>query len=333
MHERIEVAYRVLHEAIAAFNEQWPKLVISGAVWRLPLLTAQKTPDEIAVELLQGEEAISATQRALLAFELDQRDMATKQAPGTVMRLPGYWLLQSSVLQEVSAINALKEALDVAIEETRLELNLAKAARPKILRRALKGAFNTKQLLRKIQAFELPPCKLSFTWAGDTSGTTKLQVGPLRKKLEDEMQLRIDRDGVAPGFTPEWNELKAMAHLRDEEYLVQYKKVSPHPRAMLWFSMKPLYDAMIHANLPVFLVGGQLQDRYVIPLRDFNRESRRRNARSDLVARDGVVPRLDIFQPAKPKRKAKGLSSENEVAAEALEKSTYASEAGAGDEQ
>ncbi|HEP8970121.1 TPA: replication terminus site-binding protein [Pseudomonas aeruginosa] len=333
MHDRIQVAFQALREAIEAFNVIWPERVISGAVWRLPLLTEQKTPDDLPVELLEGEEGIRATQRALLAFELDQSDLATKQAPGTVMRLPGYWLLQTSVLQEVAAINALKEALDMAIEETRIELGLVKTARPKLVRRALKGAYSTKQLLRKIQAFELPPCKLAFTWAGDTAGTTRLQVGLLRKKLEEEMQHRMDRDGVAPGHTPEWVELQGMANLQDDEYLVQYKKVAPHPRAMLWFSMKPLYDAMIHANLPVFLVEGELKERHVLPLRAYKR-SERRGQRSDQVERVGVVARLDIFAPAKGNRKSKVLSSDDEVAAEALEKSTYSSEndAGAGEQ-
>ncbi|MBW6124714.1 replication terminus site-binding protein [Pseudomonas aeruginosa] len=316
MHERIQAAYTQMRRAIIAFNDRWPSLVISGVVWRLPLLTEQKTPDLIPVERLEGKDAVIAATGALLAFELE-----LGQAPGTVMRLPGYFVLEESVLEQVRVINALKEALDAAIETTRLELNMIKDARPRIMRRALGANFNTNQLLRKVHAFELPPRMLTFTWAGHTPGTTRILVGQLRAKLEAEAQLRADREHVAIELTPEWQELRSLVNMDDGEHLVQYKKVAPHPRAMLWFSGNSRYDAMIHANLPVFVVAGPV-DLEVVELQSFSRENRI-SPRADRKTRDEAVPRLDIFVPPKRRKKVATPPIGHDVNTEALEKSTY----------
>lgn len=318
MHERINLAHEALRQAIVEFNERWPSRVISGVVWRLPTLAEQKTPDVIAIERLEGEEAVHATAEALLAFELN-----IGQAPGTVMRLPGYMVLEESVLEDVRTINALKEALDASIEETRLELNMIKDARPRIMRRALGERFNTNQLLRKIQAFEKPPRKLTFTWAGHTAGTTRVKVGDLRDKLKAEAQLRADRDRVAIEETSEWQELKRIVNMDESEHLVQYKNVAPHPRAMLWFSGKSRYDAMIHANLPVFLVHNEGEWPAIEDLKDFDREMRT-GQRNDKKPRADVVARLDIFVPLPTRRKAPAPIDEAD--AEAIEQSTYAGE-------
>ncbi|HGM8089987.1 TPA: DNA replication terminus site-binding protein [Pseudomonas aeruginosa] len=318
MHERINLAHEALRQAIVEFNERWPSRVISGVVWRLPTLAEQKTPDVIAIERLEGEVAVHATAEALLAFELN-----IGQAPGTVMRLPGYMVLEESVLEDVRTINALKEALDASIEETRLELNMIKDARPRIMRRALGERFNTNQLLRKIQAFEKPPRKLTFTWAGHTAGTTRVKVGDLREKLKAEAQLRADRDRVAIEETSEWQELKRIVNMDESEHLVQYKNVAPHPRAMLWFSGKSRYDAMIHANLPVFLVHNEGEWPAIEDLKDFDREMRT-GQRNDKKPRADVVARLDIFVPLPTRRKAPAPIDEAD--AEAIEQSTYAGE-------
>lgn len=316
MHERIQAAYSEMRQEIIAFNERWPSLVISGVVWRLPLLTEQKTPDLIPVSRLDGEAAVSAAVEALLAFELD-----LGQAPGTVMRLPGYFLLEESALEQVRAINALKEALDGAIELTRLELNMIKDARPRIMRRALGANFNTNQLLRKVHAFELPPRMLTFTWAGHTPGTTRILVGQLREKLEAEAQLRSDRERIAIDTTPEWHELRSLVNMDAGEYLVQYKRVAPHPRAMLWFSGNSRYDAMIHANLPVFVVAGTV-DLQVVELQGFNRNDRT-SPRTDKKARDEAVPRLDIYVPPRKRKRAVEPPASDDVNIDALKKSTY----------
>ncbi len=316
MYERIQAAYANMRQAIIEFNERWPSMVISGAVWRLPLLREQKTPDLIPVTRLEGESAVRDAVDALQAFELD-----LGQAPGTVFRLPGYFVLEETVLEQVRMINALKDALDEAIELTRVELNMIKDARPRIMRRALGANFNTKQLLRKIHSFEMPPRKLTFTWAGHTPGTTRIAVGQLREKLRDEAQHRADREQIALETTPEWQELRSLVNMDAGEHLVQYKNVAPHPRAMLWFSGSSRYDAMIHANLPVFVVAGP-SDLEVVELQTFSKADRI-SPRADKKTREEAVSRLDIFLPPKKRRKQTPAPTGSEVNAEALERSTY----------
>lgn len=316
MHERIQAAYDVMRQAIAEFNEHWPSLVLSGVVWRLPLLKEQKTPDVLEVDRLDGEGAISAAVEAFLTYELD-----LGQAPGTVMRLPGYFVLEASVLDQVLKINALKDALDTSIEETRLELNMIKDARSRIMRRALGANFNMNQLLRKIHCFEMPPRLLTFTWAGHTSGTEKVLVGVLREKLQAEAEYRADRDGVAIAATPEWNELRSLVHMDAAAHLTQYKKVAPHPRAMLWFSGNTRYDAMIHANLPVFVVQGD-HNLEVVELKDFDR-GKRTSERKGQKKRKEAVPRLDLYLPGRSSKKRLTPAAAVELNADALEKSTY----------
>ena len=86
MYERIQSAYQTLTAAITAFNRTWPPLVVDGVVYVLPLLNEQKTPDILLVEKITGAEAVKLAIDAIGTFE---RDIG--QAPGTVMRLPGYF--------------------------------------------------------------------------------------------------------------------------------------------------------------------------------------------------------------------------------------------------
>lgn len=60
MADAIVSAYKRLIETVGAFNEKWPALVVGGMVWRIPLLTEQKTPSRINVQALTGPEAIKA---------------------------------------------------------------------------------------------------------------------------------------------------------------------------------------------------------------------------------------------------------------------------------
>ena len=162
----IESAYSALRLAVVSFNQVWPGLVTRGVVWRLPLLAEQRTPAVIPVEMLDGHQAVAAGREAFLQFE---RDIG--QAAGTVMRLPGVFFVRESVLGQVMQINALKDQLKDVIEQTRIELNVQPALRPRIMRRALGNTFNSNQLMRHIRAFDGAPRLIVFTWAGHTSGS------------------------------------------------------------------------------------------------------------------------------------------------------------------
>ncbi|MFD2408174.1 DNA replication terminus site-binding protein [Azorhizophilus paspali] len=292
MYEEIQGAFARLQSVLHAFNLSWPDHVVDGAVWRLPLLTEQRTPDTLQVKRLVGQTAVDATQIALAEFE---RDLG--QVPGTVMRLPGYFVVSKSVLKQVRQINALKDDLAMAIERLRLELNLVPAARPPLMRRALGAKFSTKQLLRHIQCFDEAPRLITFTWAGHTTATGRISVAKVREKLQAGAEARASRESIRIEDTPEYQELRPLVNMADTEVLTERKSVAPHPRAMLWFTDSSRYDAMIHANLPMFVMAGE-NTFEVRELKNFDRNARQAK-RPDEKRRIEVLPNRDLFLPTR----------------------------------
>jgi hypothetical protein len=288
MYSDIAFAHGLLLERIDAFQQVWPVLVVSGRVWQLPMLTEQKAPDLIEVQELEGEAAIAATLKAMRTFE-----RGPGQAPGTVMRLPGYFAMRESVLEPIREINLLKDQLLMTIERTRVELNLAPTARSKILRQALGYQFSMKQLARHSQAFDVCPRLLVFTWAGHTAGGERVAVGKIREYLDKAAELQSSKEGVDVGQTQAGAELRRIVNLSDQATLIKYKKVAPHPRAMVYFSGSSRYDAMIHSNLPMFVLAGD-EPTIVHDLRDFDRNARQAE-RPDKKARIEVIPRMHLY--------------------------------------
>ena len=305
MYEAIVEAYKALNRRVIAFNELWPELVVDGHVWTLPVLTEHRAPDLIAVEHLSGREAINMAVRAISAFRLD-----AGQAPGTVTRLPGYFRLDRSVLDQVLQINACKQRIQEALEAERLAQGLAPMMRSSVLRRALGHDINAYQLLRTLHAFDGSPRRISFSWAGHTGGTERITVGRIREDLEDRAQRHADLQQVPLEQTPELIELRSIAHLAESAVLVHHKTVTPHPRCTLWFKPRgERWDAMIKGNLPVFVVGTD-KALTVTPLKDFNRTVRR-SRRSDSKARQEALAGRDLYLPGKtiPQRLEESVAS------------------------
>lgn len=288
-----------LKDALVVFDQTWPTLVEDGLAWRLPLLKTQKTPDVIAVQRLNKQEAIDAARQAYGEFERE-----SGQAPGTVMRLPGYFTVGSSVLEQVIQINQLKDELIATVERTRLELNLVKSARPRLLRSALGPAFSMMQISRHIQVFDAAPRMVVFTWAGHTAGAEKVRVGAVRELLFTRAQAQAAAENSTVSQTPAGMELRAIVNMHDDDVLHRYKKLAPHPRVMLWFSERTRYDAMVHASLPIFVRAGQGEGIKLRELGDFDRNERQAE-RPDRKSRISVIPRMNLYLPTNVK------SSEN----------------------
>lgn len=284
----ITALHSLLVSKLEAFNQLWPDWVVSSKVWQLPLLAEQKAPDLIEVRPLEGRAAIDATLQAMTLFE-----RMPGQAPGTVMRLPGYFALNRSVLPWVKEINQLKDQLMMAIEQTRIELNLAPTARSKILRQALGVQFSMKQLARHTQAFDICPRLIVFTWAGHTTGGERIAVGKVRELLTKAAEQQCAKEGLFIEQTQAGAELRRIVNLADQASLIKYKKVAPHPRAMVYFSANSRYDAMIHSNLPMFVLAGE-EPTTVHELRDFDRHARQAE-RPDKKSRIEVIPRMNLF--------------------------------------
>ncbi|MBA1204154.1 DNA replication terminus site-binding protein [Pseudomonas capeferrum] len=293
MTHSIVAAYESLVDAMAVFNARWPSLVIDGTVWKLPLLSEQKTPAQIPVDCVTGPSAIAAAVSAFREFELD-----VGQSPGTVMRLPGYFILRESVLDEVRAVNRCKAELVQAIEAERLLRNVAVSRRSNIMRQALGSRFSLNQLKRTLQDFDAAPRQITFTWAGHTSGKERVQIGPLRERLLEEARSRAEQVGEALEQTPQWFDLRALVNMADDDYLDMPKPVAPHPRCMLWFSKSSRYDAMLHVNLPFFVLEGKEPPK-IVGLKDFDREARSAQ-RPDIKLRIPALPGGRLFVPSKP---------------------------------
>ena len=284
----IVCAHSLLIATLKEFGNVWPNFVVHSKVWQLPLLTEQKATDHIEARALEGSAAIGAALQAMSMFE-----RMPDQAPGTVMRLPGYFAISESVLHWVREINLLKDQLMMEIEKTRVELNLAPSARSKILRQALGGQMSMKQLLRHIQAFDICPRLIVFTWAGHTTGGERVAVGKVRELLGKAAKQQAMREGIEADQTLAGAELRRIVNLADQASLIKYKKVAPHPRAMVYFSENSRYDAMIHSNLPMFVLAGD-HPSDVHELRDFDRHARQAQ-RPDKKTRIEVIPRMSLY--------------------------------------
>jgi hypothetical protein len=277
-----------LNATLEEFGNAWPNFVVRSKVWQLPLLAEQKAADHIEARALEGCVAIDAAIQAMSMFE-----RMPDQAPGTVMRLPGYFALSESVLHWVKEINQLKDQLMMAIERTRIEMNLAPSARSKILRLALGGQMSMKQLLRHVHAFDICPRLIVFTWAGHTTGGERVAVGKVRELLGKTAKQQAMKEGVEVDQTLAGAELRRIINLADQASLIKYKKVAPHPRAMVYFSDNSRYDAMTHSNLPMFVLAGD-HPSDIHELRDFNRHTRQAQ-RPDKKTRIEVIPRMNLY--------------------------------------
>ncbi|AVK02522.1 replication terminus site-binding protein [Pseudomonas aeruginosa] len=283
MTEAIVSAYERLVETVGAFNEKWPALVVGGMIWRIPLLTEQRTPSQINVQLLTGTDAIKAAVAALHEFERD-----LDQAPGTVLRLPGFFILSGSILEEGRAVNRCKSELVEAIEAERVFRNVAVSRRSHIMRQALGKNFSLNQLKRGIQVFDAAPRQITFTWAGHTSGKERVTVGHVREALLAEAHERSMATGEPVMSSPQWIDLRSIANMAETDVLDVPKPIAPHPRAMLWFSDSSRYDAMLHANLPFFVLRGNSPPK-VVGLKDFDRTARTAK-RPDTKSREPALP-------------------------------------------
>ena len=291
MTQSIVLAFERLTAAVTALNAKWPSLVVAGRAWRIPLLSEQKTPSNIAVQSITGMEAITA---AITAFGEFERDLG--QAPGTVMRLPGYFVLSGSVLEEGRAVNRCKTALMEAIEAERELRNVAVSRRSHIMRQALGKNFSLNQLKRAIQVFDAAPRPITFTWAGHTSGKERVTVAHARELLLEEAHERSMATGEPVESSPQWVDLRSIANMAETDLLDVPKQIAPHPRAMLWFSESSRYDAMLHANLPFFVLDGQSVAR-VVSLKNFDRDLRSAR-RFDMKQRTPALPGGRFFVAA-----------------------------------
>ena len=150
-----------------------------------------------------------------------------------------------------------------------------------------------KQLARHTQVFDICPRLIVFTWAGHTTGGERVAVGKVRELLSKAAEQQSAKESIDIGQTLAGAELRRIVNLADQASLIKYKKVAPHPRAMVYFSASSRYDAMIHSNLPMFVLAGE-DPTAVHELRHFDRHARQAE-RPDKKSRIEVIPRMNLY--------------------------------------
>lgn len=83
---------------------------------------------------------------------------------------------------------------------------------------------------RPIHVFEGAPWRISFTWAGHTTSNQRVPVANVREQLLKEAKSRAQQQGTPIEQAPEYQYLRSIANLADDQVLIKHKVVAPHPR-------------------------------------------------------------------------------------------------------
>ncbi|MCP1515611.1 DNA replication terminus site-binding protein [Pseudomonas rhodesiae] len=282
-------AWDDMNRAQHDFNSEWTSKVVAAQVWTLPIKATAQSSKVIKPILLEGQEAIDASKKAITQFE-----KAETQHPGTVVRLPGWIGVHTSVLASAREANRARQRfldlLGTEVDQT----NLKSMSKGKFARSALKVQVVLKQIERRIQVFDGTPRRILFTWAGHTAAPETVALSTVIEKLQIQLEDAIRAEDL-PKEQQRKMELRALIELSPEAVMHRYRSIAPHPRVMLYFGEGARYDAMPHANLPIFVV---LNEKAPWPrvdgLGSFDPEKARR-LRSDKVTRHAVIPRLDLY--------------------------------------
>jgi len=288
----LRVAWNEMIRAQLDFNSEWTSKVVAAQVWTLSIKATAQSTSVITPIFLEGQEAIEASKKAISQFEKEET-----QHPGTVVRLPGWIGVHTSVLASARAANRARksflELLGTEVEKT----NLKTMSKGKFVRSALKVQVVLKQIERRIQVFDGTPRRILFTWAGNTAAPETVALSTVIEKLQIQLEDAI-RDGDLPKEQQRQMELRALNGLSSDTLMHRYRPIAPHPRVMLYFGEGARYDAMPHANLPIFVV---MDEKAPWPRVDglgtFDPDKARR-LRSDKATRYPVIPRLDLYLQA-----------------------------------
>lgn len=106
--------------------------------------------------------------------------------------------------------------------------------RPRLLRRALGAGVITKQLQRTIHAFNDALRRILFNWTDHTPSNQRVPVATVRAQLQEQAGSRAHQQGIPIKQTPEYEDLRTIANLADDQVLIKHQVVAPHPRCTLW---------------------------------------------------------------------------------------------------
>lgn len=247
--------YDELQELIRQFNGWWPQHMRGGEGWRLPV----QGRDQCFVPggggswtWCEGAQLAEEAGRAIAQLEL----CSTGQNPVTAMRMPGWVALDQPVVAPVARINEARAAIAARVDAEIAAMNLAASTaanmRGKLLRSVIPG-ISLRHLFRKLHAFDTPPLSIQFHWAGAGASYTRVTAAAERERLAGLVAAEARSRHIDAEATGHQRELERLAPFRDDARLVVVRPLTPHPRVMLFFSSRSRYEAMPHANLPLFI--------------------------------------------------------------------------------
>lgn len=322
LHAEIEHLYNTIVSEIASFNEWWPQHVRDGAVWKLAV-HAKDSEEPFSVDKpfdrFTGPALIEEATAAISQLKMSAHP---NQNPVTSMRMPGWIALTQPPTERIERINAARTTLSNYLDRTfdgrDLTSRTVETYRSRALREVIPGV-SLRHLFRKVHAFDQSPLCVSFIWSGKGgSSSTITNVASERVRLRRLIAVKAKEQGKAEEELGLNRELELLASYTDEEkMLVVVKPNTPHPRVMLMFDSRSRWDAMPHANLPIFLYCPQseaLPDVRELPAfaeRTDNRGSYARNHRK-LISDFAKNRKLYEYEPStasKNPRMAKTIRS------------------------
>lgn len=252
----IEKAFLTLQKEISTFNAWWPAHVVAGQVWPLAVCgedaPLRKACDGIEVRASAQGEMIEVAQKAIAALHLEPH-----QDPKTTLRVPGWFALSAEPTAYVERINQARNTLSDFLdgEMATNYKDFAKTTRMNLRGKLLRGIIHgvsMRHTFRKLHAFDAPPLVLSFIWVGSSTSHTLTTVGAERARLTQLVTKQATKLELAPEETPLHSVLYELDRYRDHVELVIVRAHAPHPRALVHYEKRGRYDAMPHANLPIF---------------------------------------------------------------------------------
>ena len=260
-----------LCELIDAFNLDWPYNATEAVVFKVPYYADGLVPERIEVERACGEEAIAACSRSFRAFSRPQT-----QHPGSVFRLPGYVLLNRLLLDEIDAVNRLKDELQESVKSR----YTTERSRNAFYRTEFPGRVML-QVYRHIYSVRSPVKRVRFTWSPSTFATRTIAKGEAIKLLINRIESGVDATDSDRQQALRIAIEKIHALPKTASVVIR-KPRSPYPIATLFHTTgRNAIKKMIPLSTPIFIGPGIAGDPVDIgELRSFNQAQRRRT-RSD----------------------------------------------------
>ena len=283
----ILASFEQLNETITQFNEWWTQRRISCVAYQVPVLADASVPDELIVEPLNGEEAMSAITRAYGRFALLEN-----QGAGTALRVPGCIVVDDDNMSPVLVVNEAKNALRARIAQATPN---GGRERERLCRRLFKSCSMSQIYRHIVTVQEKPVIALSFTWnrgAMSSSRMSRDQAHALVSERLEEEQSGGDAKSMASLHIAS----QSIASMRADSVVWRRKNVAPHPCANLVFQRGGKGKGqrkMVKANLPIVLPRSCTEIE-IGSLADFKMQDRR-STRGDKMALQPLLESMGLF--------------------------------------